>query len=203
LPAILGYAWGGWSAALGAFLIAGVARVVFLQHCTFCINSLCHWIGKRPYSSRCSARDSWITAIVTFGEGYHNYHHEFQHDYRNGVKPWQFDPTKWIIWTLNLVGLADNLRRVPSEKILLAELGEAQRRMETKLECPHLTDGARAYFTSAYARLQATAAEWAQLKSAQMEITREMMGELREEVRRAIESLKLRDHELARVEPAA
>ena len=203
LPAILGYAWGGWSAALGAFLIAGVARVVFLQHCTFCINSLCHWIGKRPYSSRCSARDSWITAIVTFGEGYHNYHHEFQHDYRNGVKPWQFDPTKWIIWTLNLVGLADNLRRVPSEKILLAELGEAQRRMETKLECPHLTDGARAYFTSAYERLQATATEWAQLKTAQMEITREMMGELREEVRHAIESLKLRDHELARVAPNA
>ena len=203
LPAILGFAWGGWPAALGAFLIAGVARVVFLQHCTFCINSLCHWIGKRPYSSRCSARDSWITAIVTFGEGYHNYHHEFQHDYRNGVKPWQFDPTKWIIWTLNRLGLADNLRRVSSEKILLAELGEAQRRMETKLECPHLTDAARAYFTRTYERLQATAAEWAQFKVAQMEINREMLAELSAEVRAAIASLKLRDHELTGAEPAA
>ena len=92
LPALIGYAWGGWESALGAFLIAGVARVVFLQHCTFCINSLCHYIGSRPYSSNCSARDSWIMAIFTFGEGYHNFHHEFQHDYRNGVKPWQFDP---------------------------------------------------------------------------------------------------------------
>jgi len=202
-PGALGYMWGGWHSALGAVLIAGVARVVFLQHCTFCINSLCHYIGKRPYSSRCSARDSWIMAVVTFGEGYHNYHHEFQHDYRNGVKPWQFDPTKWIIWTLSQVGLAADLRRVPSEKILLAELAEAQRRMETKLECPHMTDAARAYMSAAYARLQSTATEWAQFKDAQMEITREMLAELRKEVRLAIASLHLPDHEMAAAGSAA
>jgi stearoyl-CoA desaturase (delta-9 desaturase) len=51
------------------------------------------------------------------GEGYHNYHHEFQHDYRNGVKPWQFDPTKWLIWTLSKLRLVRNLRRVPADKI--------------------------------------------------------------------------------------
>ena len=70
LPAAIGYAWGGWTAPLGAFLIAGVARVVVMQHCTFCINSLCHYIGRQTYSSRCSARDSWLMAVVTFGEGY-------------------------------------------------------------------------------------------------------------------------------------
>ena len=191
-PAILGYFWGGWSSALGAFLLAGVARVVALQHATFCINSLCHTIGKRPYSSQCSARDSWITAIVTFGEGYHNYHHEFQHDYRNGVKPWQFDPTKWIIWTLSKLGLAGSLRRVPSERILLAQLGEAQRRIETKLSCSHLTEDARAYITSAYERLQATTSAWAQHKAEQIEVTREMLLELREEIRLAMRTLKAR-----------
>ena len=46
----------------------------------------------------------------------------FQHDYRNGVKPWQWDPTKWIIWTLSKVGLARKLRRVPDRTILAAEL---------------------------------------------------------------------------------
>ena len=122
LPAAIGYAWGGWTAALGGFLIAGVARVVAVQHCTFCINSLCHYIGKQTYSSRCSARDSWLMSLVTFGEGYHNYHHEFPYDYRNGVKPWQFDPTKWIIWTLSKIGLAKKLRRVPAGTILRAEL---------------------------------------------------------------------------------
>ena len=60
-------------------------------------------------------------ALFTFGEGYHNYHHEFQHDYRNGVKPWQWDPTKWLIWTLSKLALTSGLRRVPQETIHSAE----------------------------------------------------------------------------------
>ncbi len=121
LPTIAGALWNGWIGALGAFLIAGVARIVFLQHCTFLINSACHVFGTQPYSTKCSARDSWMMALFTMGEGYHNYHHEFQHDYRNGVKPWNFDPTKWIIWSLSKLGLTSNLRRVPKEKIRQAQ----------------------------------------------------------------------------------
>lgn len=121
LPAALGFLWDGWVGALGAFLIAGVARIVVLQHCTFLINSACHTIGRQPYSTKCSARDSLLLAWFTFGEGYHNYHHEFQYDYRNGVKPWQMDPTKWIIWTLSKLGLIQDLRRVPASRIEAAE----------------------------------------------------------------------------------
>jgi len=80
LPSLLGAIWNGWRGALGGFLIAGVAKVVVVQHCTFFINSACHTIGKRPYSTKCSARDSFLMALFTFGEGYHNFHHEFQHD---------------------------------------------------------------------------------------------------------------------------
>ena len=121
LPTVIGFLWNGWIGALGAFLIAGVARIVVLQHCTFLINSACHTIGRQPYSTKCSARDSFLLAWFTFGEGYHNYHHEFQHDYRNGVKPWQIDPTKWIIWTLSKLRLVRGLRRVPAAKIQAAE----------------------------------------------------------------------------------
>jgi len=117
LPAVLGFLHAGWLGALGGFLLAGVARVTAVQHMTFFINSLCHTVGNQPYSDRCSARDSWIMAIFTFGEGYHNYHHEFQHDYRNGVKWWQWDPTKWTIWTLEKLHLVRGLRRVPEEKV--------------------------------------------------------------------------------------
>ena len=133
LPAVLGFLYGGWVSALGAFLIAGVTRLVCVQHCTFFINSLCHTIGNRPYDSGTSARDSWIMAIPTFGEGYHNYHHSFQHDYRNGVKLWQWDPTKWAIWTLSKLGLATELRRVPEEKIVLAELRAMKMRAEAQI----------------------------------------------------------------------
>jgi stearoyl-CoA desaturase (delta-9 desaturase) len=136
LPALLGYWWNGSAGALGAFLLAGVLRVFAVQHSTFFINSVCHTVGNQPYSSRCSARDSAIMALFTFGEGYHNYHHEFQHDYRNGVKKSNFDPTKWTIWTLEKLGLVSDLRRVPDEKILLAEMNEARRRAELKLQQP-------------------------------------------------------------------
>ena len=134
LPSVLGYYFaGGATGALGGFLIAGVLRVFVVQQCTFFINSLCHTIGRQPYSTRCSARDSFVMSLFTFGEGYHNYHHEFQHDYRNGVKPWNFDPTKWSIWLLSKLGLASELRRVPETKVLLAEMAEARRRAELEL----------------------------------------------------------------------
>jgi len=128
LPSFIGYCYGGGQAALGALLLAGIARIVFVHHMTFCINSLCHWMGRRPYSSKCTARDSLLMAFFTFGEGYHNYHHEFQHDYRNGVKYWQWDPTKWTIWLLSKIGLVRNLRTVPEDKILKAQIAEQQRR---------------------------------------------------------------------------
>ena len=140
VPALIGYFYAVYSGnlspavgALGGLLIPGVARVVMVQHATFCINSLCHMIGKRPYSTSHSARDSWVAAIFTMGEGYHNYHHEFEWDYRNGVKPWQLDPSKWIIWTLSKFGLAYDLRRVPREKILLAETRETERKLNDQI----------------------------------------------------------------------
>jgi stearoyl-CoA desaturase (Delta-9 desaturase) len=121
LPSVAGFLYNGWVGALGGLLIGGVARVVATQHTTFFINSACHCLGRQPYSKRCSARDSFFLALFTLGEGYHNYHHEFQYDYRNGVKPWQWDPTKWLIWVLSKLGVTSHLRRVPAEKITAAQ----------------------------------------------------------------------------------
>jgi len=135
LPTLAGYLYADLTGAmsvsqglLGGFLIGGVARVTCVQHSTFFINSLCHMLGKQTYSSECSARDHWFMAIFTFGEGYHNYHHEFQWDYRNGVKSWHIDPSKWLIWAMSKIGMTSELKRVSKEKILLAEAREAQRR---------------------------------------------------------------------------
>lgn len=188
--ALVGYLWNGAAGALGSFLLAGVARVVCVQHSTFFINSACHTVGRRPYSTRCSARDSWLMAIFTFGEGYHNYHHEFQHDYRNGVKPWQYDCTKWTIWFLSKVGLAHGLRRVPSEKILLAQLAEAQRQIGTKLATVDAASEQHGIIATAYERLSGITYEWSQHLANDIEVTREMLVELRREIRAAMQSLR-------------
>jgi stearoyl-CoA desaturase (Delta-9 desaturase) len=119
IPLIVGLLTGR---VLGCLLIGGVLRIVVSHHGTFFINSLCHMVGSRPYSQEHSARDSPIMAVLAFGEGYHNYHHSFPFDYRNGVKVWQFDPAKWMIWTLSRFGLARDLRRAPEAAVLKAKV---------------------------------------------------------------------------------
>jgi stearoyl-CoA desaturase (delta-9 desaturase) len=161
-PALLGFLWNGWVGALGALLIGGVARVFAVHHMTFCINSFCHYIGNQPYSSNNSARDSAIMALFTFGEGYHNFHHEFQSDYRNGVKAWQFDPTKWTIWALSKLGLAGDLRRVPEERILRAEISEHQRVIETAIQHQsiELPESLQNLMKSAHDQVQEAVSHW-------------------------------------------
>lgn len=95
----------------GMLLFAGLARVVFTHQATFSINSLCHILGTQPWSENNTSRDSWICAYLTFGEGYHNFHHTFPADYRNGLRWYHFDPAKWAIWTGNKLGLTSNLKR--------------------------------------------------------------------------------------------
>ncbi|RXK56429.1 acyl-CoA desaturase [Oleiharenicola lentus] len=210
LPAALGWWHNGWIGALGGFLIGGVARVTAVQHMTFFINSLCHTIGNQPYSNKCSARDSWLMAIFTFGEGYHNYHHEFQHDYRNGVKWWQWDPTKWTIWTLEKLRLVRGLRRVSEDKILLAQLTDTRRRLGEQIACPKVTANARLHdlLKASDVKLHELGQRWEALKAeyagkasalrteysdraqAQFDEARHALEEMRREVRQATRLLR-------------
>ncbi len=124
-----------WGDALAGFIVAGVFRTVFNHHSTFFINSLCHWAGKRPYSTEQTARDNWMTALVTMGEGFHNYHHQFPLDYRNGIRWFHYDPTKWLIFGLSLVGLASDLRRISDHKILSYQLRVEEAELKLRYQC--------------------------------------------------------------------
>ncbi len=99
-------------AGTGGFLLAGVVRLVAGHHATWFVNSWAHVGRKRPYDPRVSAADSWLVSLFTFGEGFHNYHHTFPNDYRNGISPLAWDPSKWMIWALSLVGVTYDLRRI-------------------------------------------------------------------------------------------
>ena len=166
------------------FLMAGMARVVFVQHMTFFINSLCHTIGRQPYSTRCTARDSGFMALFTFGEGYHNFHHEFQHDYRNGVRPWQFDPTKWTIWLLHRLGFVGELRRVPVEKIQLKEIAEKQRQLDLRLNAKavQLPEPTHALLRTAQERLHRAVENWERRKNEYVLATEKRIAASRERI---------------------
>jgi stearoyl-CoA desaturase (delta-9 desaturase) len=114
IPLLLGVVFGD---IIGMLLLAGVLRLVLSQHFTFFINSLAHIWGSRPYTEKNTARDNGFLALFTYGEGYHNFHHIFASDYRNGIKWYHYDPTKWIIRAMASVGLASKLKRTPVERI--------------------------------------------------------------------------------------
>jgi len=119
VPTLIG-AWMG--SPLGGLGIGALGRIVLVHHTTFFINSLCHMVGDKTFNDEHTARDSWITAIFTFGEGYHNFHHTFQADYRNGVRWYHFDPGKWVIKSMSWVGLTRKLKKVSDETIAMARI---------------------------------------------------------------------------------
>jgi len=122
LPILLGWLHGDvW----GMLLLAGFLRLVLSQHFTYLINSAAHFWGKQTYDPNQTARDNWVIALFTFGEGYHNYHHTFAWDYRNGVKWYHYDPTKWLIKLCSWLKLAHGLRSCSRYRIELTRI-EAQ-----------------------------------------------------------------------------
>lgn len=131
IPVALGLLFGD---VLGMVLLAGAFRLAFSQHCTFFINSLAHTWGRRTYSDENTARDNGVIALLTWGEGYHNFHHAFQADYRNGLRWWQFDPGKWLIAVCSWLGLARELKRTPKFKIQRARLLMQFRELRQRLE---------------------------------------------------------------------
>lgn len=127
LPVVIcGVFWGDWR---GGVVYAAILRMAILQQCTFCVNSLAHYMGSQPFSDRHSPRDHIVTALITFGEGWHNFHHTFPADYRNGYKYWQYDPTKWLLWCCERLGLANRLQRFQDNEIKKANLLMRERKL--------------------------------------------------------------------------
>jgi stearoyl-CoA desaturase (delta-9 desaturase) len=126
---IAGLGWGDWR---GGYFYASLCRIVFVHHATFFVNSLAHYLGDQAYSDLHTAFDSMITALLTLGEGYHNYHHEFPQDFRNGIRWYQYDPTKWTIMALHYLGLAYDLRFIPDNEVAKARLQVKKGRLTAK-----------------------------------------------------------------------
>ncbi len=128
LPGVVGFlALGGAHGFLGGMIYGGFLRVVIVHHATFLINSAAHTWGTQPYSTANTSRDSPLLSFFTFGEGYHNFHHTFQADYRNGHKWYHWDPSKWWIKVASWFGMTKDLHRIPAKSI-------ESKRMKTAIE---------------------------------------------------------------------
>ncbi len=121
----------------GVFLLGGLLRLVVNHHATFFINSLAHIWGSQPYTDANTARDNGLLALLTYGEGYHNFHHRYAGDYRNGVRWWQWDPAKWLIFGLSWLHLTHDLKRLPAAEIERARLSTRLKRLDETLARNH------------------------------------------------------------------
>jgi stearoyl-CoA desaturase (delta-9 desaturase) len=115
---LAGWALGGSvHAGLTGLLWGGGVRMLVVHHVTYSINSICHFTGRRAFKTGDESRNVWWLAPFTFGESWHNNHHAFPTSARHGMKRWQFDPSAYVIWTLEKLGLAWDVVRVTPERM--------------------------------------------------------------------------------------
>lgn len=192
LPLALGLAFGSF---WGTVFLGVSARLFVVNHCVFLINSAAHTFGKQNYDLNCTAKDSFICAFLTHGEGYHSFHHRFPTDYRNGIKWYHWDPTKWTVRLLSYVGLATNLKRTEEAQILAArtavEKELADIRWARLQQNPRLAQTAK-QLDVFYANLRETLQQWDQrsgeyrrMRANSAEHNREIRKAKAEEVKRA------------------
>lgn len=104
-----------WQMLVWGFFVS----TVLLWHVTFCVNSLAHVFGKRRFATRDTSRNSFLLALITFGEGWHNNHHRFPGSERQGFLWWEIDITHCVLKAMSWLGLVWDLREPPAS--VLAE----------------------------------------------------------------------------------
>ncbi|TGD75438.1 acyl-CoA desaturase [Mangrovimicrobium sediminis] len=173
-PLLLGLALGD---VIGTLLLVGLLRLVVNHHFTFFINSLAHFWGRRPYTEENSARDNDLLAFLTYGEGYHNFHHLFARDYRNGIRWWHWDPTKWMINLCSRLGLASNLHREPNFRIQRAILDTQFRKARTALASTRDDGSLLGALEREYQLYKESINTWASLQAERVERKKSALGD--------------------------
>jgi len=114
IPALLGGALAeSWAGAGYGFLWGGLLRIFVAHHVTWCINSLCHFVGTRPFQTPDLSRNNFVLAVLTFGEGWHNNHHASPGAARHGIHWWQVDTVYYIVRILEGLEIVRNVRMRP------------------------------------------------------------------------------------------
>ena len=119
VPSLLGgLLTGTWSGAWFGLIWGGLARIFFVHHVTWSVNSVCHLWGRRPYRTGDDSRNNFVFGVMALGEGWHNNHHAFPASARHGLRWWQIDVSYWVIRALALLGLAWKVRLPTTDREL-------------------------------------------------------------------------------------
>jgi stearoyl-CoA desaturase (delta-9 desaturase) len=103
----------GWDTSGMQLLVWFCVSTVLVAHVTFCVNSLAHLWGDRPYPTADDSRNNPLMAVLTLGEGWHNNHHHYQASARQGFRWWQIDLAWYALLLLARLGLVSRLHPLP------------------------------------------------------------------------------------------
>lgn len=133
-PSLAYYALG--QDIVSSFYIS-VFKYMVVLHTTWCVNSVVHTFGTRPYAPFDVPTENRLVALISGGEGWHSYHHAFPQDYATselGILE-QFNISKFILDVLALFGLVSDLKRYTKHWETRLKLWEAERSEKTGI--PH------------------------------------------------------------------
>jgi stearoyl-CoA desaturase (delta-9 desaturase) len=99
----------GWQMVVWGFFIS----TTVLFHATCAVNSLAHTLGTKRYDTGDESRNSFLLALVTLGEGWHNNHHHHQASARQGFYWWEIDISYYLIRLLGVLGIVWDIKTVP------------------------------------------------------------------------------------------
>ena len=102
----------GWQMLVWAYIVS----TILVFHGTFVINSLAHVIGKRRFNTRDDSKNSFILALITFGEGWHNNHHKFPGSARQGLHWWELDFSYYGLLILEKLGIIWDINKGPTQE---------------------------------------------------------------------------------------
>ena len=85
--------------------------MLLIYNFTWAVNSICHWpkAGYRSHETSDRSRNVLWVGLASFGEGFHNNHHANPRCAAHGRRWYEIDFTRYLIWTLERVGLVWNV----------------------------------------------------------------------------------------------
>lgn len=126
LPTLVGGLYHlSWAGAFLGLIWGGLARIFFVHHLTWSVNSFGHIFGTQTFRTHDESRNNFFLALVGMGDGWHNNHHAFPRSARHGMTKWEFDLTYEIIKFLEKTGLVWNVRRCTEEQLRSKMLGKS------------------------------------------------------------------------------
>ena len=136
IPTLIPYYF--WNESLLiAFTGCSCLRLAVTLHTTWCINSVAHLYGYKPYDKSLHAFENPWLGPWALGEGWHNYHHAFPRDYRaSEIDGWTFNFTTKVIEFLAKYNLTYDLVTVTESHVerRTKRTGDTDLRLKANLE---------------------------------------------------------------------